>query len=151
MTLTLAEIQARRAERKAEHEKAKAEQHTLDLAELLRCEEEEDFERVYPVHLSTWRTGAATMIVFKVPLTSDHHFRAFQRKSTSKGRQSAEQVDVSEELARACILYPSPKKDEEKELYEATIETAPGVFGVVENYERVSNHVVWIEVTIGGE
>ena len=30
-------------------------------------------------------------------------------------------------------------------------ETAPGVIGVIENYERVSAHVEWIEEAIAGE
>ena len=28
-------------------------------------------------------------------------------------------------------------------------EVSPGIFGVIENYERVSDHVGWIEDTIG--
>lgn len=120
-------IQARRDARKAQEKAVYDAQRVLDMTALADLEDEHGYERVKSISLSGWRPGegAATMIVVKLPRKSESVFRRFEQM-TSKAKEGTQaKLEAQTMLAESCIVYPS-KKDN-PELYNATMELAPGV------------------------
>lgn len=126
---TFAELEARRAARKAAYEEAYETQKLLDLERLDELEEEHGYGRVLRVDLGNWRdgSGAVTLMVLRLPLASEAVFKRFQQQVASDKASTAAKVEAGEVLARSCVVYPNPKT--EADAYNATVEMAPGVLG----------------------
>jgi hypothetical protein len=126
---TFAELEARREARRQAHIEAHETQRLLDLERLDALEEEHGYGRVLKVELGTWRdgSGAATMMVLRLPLASEAVFKRFQQQVSSGKASPASKLEAAEVLARSCVVYPHPKS--EADAYNATVEMAPGVLG----------------------
>lgn len=127
--MSLEKIKARRAERKNALAKLRAEQYEKDLEELDKLEELHGHDAVLSVELIKWSPGATTMIVVKLPKTSEQVYKRFQHQANAKNPSASHKVDASDMLARSCAVYPHPKED--TELFDATIDIAPGLLGYV--------------------
>lgn len=125
----IAELEARRAKRRADHEKAFAEQQLVDLEALDLLEEEHGWARVLRIDLEGWRagSGSTTMVVCRVPVGSDVVVKKFMQQVHAKDAKPAQVVAAEEELGNATIVYPEKGSD----AYVATVEMAPAVLGHV--------------------
>lgn len=140
MTVTVEEriaaVAKRRAEREATNETARREQMATDLEALDALEEEHGHERVYRVDLSGWQSGrgAATLVAYKLPVTSDAKVKRFLQQANSTNPNAQQRLEASDALAKSCLVYPS-----EPELFKATLELAPGLLHLLakEIFERV--------------
>lgn len=125
-----ARIAAAQAKRKAIADSEKLpylEQRAADMETLAELEAEHGSDRVLRIDLKGWTPGkgAATMVVVRLPLSSESVFRRFRTKVSKRELKPHEGVEAEEELARACMVYPHPKNA--RELYEATIDIGPGL------------------------
>lgn len=130
--MTSGEIELRRAARRAAHETARAEQEAKDLAELDRLEEQHGWDSVDPIRLERWEAGAATMVIVRLPRSSESVYKRFQEQASADKANGKKRVETSESLGRSCIVYPEAKSD----LYERTLEIAPGILG------HAAHHIV---------
>jgi hypothetical protein len=123
----IAELQSRRERARAAETEAYTIQQADDMARLVELEEIHGFNRIVRIDIKGWRqnSGAATMLVVRLPERKEHRFRMFQTKLAGCKETDPKRVDIAEELASACVVYPSPQTD--KALYDATLELAPGV------------------------
>lgn len=120
----IAAAQAKIAAQREAHENARLEQHAADLEKLAELELEHGPDRLVRVGLKSWKDGAATMIVAKLPAKRDAVFRRYEQ-TVSKAKQGTTQgLDASHLLAESCLVYPLKKDD--ADCYEATMELAPG-------------------------
>jgi hypothetical protein len=119
---TLGEIEARRAERRAENDKARTAQEALDLEAIDALES----ERGEPLHTMTangYRSGVSVKVAFRAPSAPEYKRycdlvgKAQERKDPTARRQAQEQ------LAASCWLYPAQDSDGRK----AMLEAFPGV------------------------
>ena len=129
MSLTLEQIEARRAELRAANERAQDEQLTTDMARVLELEEEHGYDAVEVIRLARYRPGATALVVAEVPRASDHRFKRYRQVAGSEKSNSAAKTDAADLFAKSCMLYPSPK--DQAELYEVTVDAAPGILGHV--------------------
>lgn len=118
----------RRAALKALEAEAHAEQQASDIERLVDLEEKHGFDRVLRIDLGGWKpgAGAATMLVARVPLASEPAFKRFQ---DTIAKPKTDHIEAANTLAATCIVYPHRKDD--KDLYEATLELAPGILSAV--------------------
>lgn len=123
--MSIAKKLERLAELQGTHRAEKDMQYELDLDGYLQAVEEYGPERVRVVHLTSWdaNSGAATLVVFVAPKSSDQRFRRFQEQAHDRKIGEKGAVDAEELLAASCVVYPPKDSD----LYKATIECAPGV------------------------
>jgi hypothetical protein len=70
--------------------------------------------------------GATTLVVARVPLGSEKVFKRFEDTVSNPKSDKLKAVHL---LAVSCLVYPSPR--DEKELYEATLDLAPGLLSNV--------------------
>lgn len=105
---SIEELEARRAERKKEHEKAEAEQFGIDLEALDALETEHGDGTIGAIKVR-FKKGTPTRAFFKTPTQAqykrytDQVHKAVDKKSLGKQREAQEL------LARSCWVYP---KDE---------------------------------------
>lgn len=106
---------------------AKKLQRAADMDALAKYEEELGYERVLRVDIGGWKSGegAATLAIVRIPKSSEAIFKRFEETVTKAKAGSSGSLDAGHKLADACLLYPS--RTEQKELYEATFELAPGL------------------------
>jgi hypothetical protein len=125
------EIEARRAARQKAHEAAREAQELADLEALDVLEEVHGYGRVLRIELDGWTagSGAATIAVARIPLSSEVVFKKFVQQAHSKDPKPAQSVAAETELGEACLAYPSRK--EHPEIYAATMEMFPGLLGHV--------------------
>ena len=102
--MSLDEIEARRAARKAATAEARAAQHAVDMAELDALEEKHG-EAVKALHVPTYVKGLPTLIVVKSPAGSSEYKRFADSVRNAKGNQQMIHA-ASEIFGRACIAYP---------------------------------------------
>lgn len=135
-------IQERREARKAMEKAAYDAQRVLDMTALADLEDELGYERVKAISLSGWRPGegAATMVVVRLPRKSEAVFKRFEQMLTRAKEGTPAKLEAQTLLAESCLVYPS-KKDS-PELYNATMELAPGV---------LSNAAFQIVVAVQGQ
>ena len=129
MSLSLEEISVRRAEMRSANDDARAAQHVADMAEVLRLEEEHGYEAVEVVQLARWAPGATTLVAAKIPRASDNFFKRYRQTAGSDKASAGTKIDAGDQFSRSCLLYPHPKN--QVELFEATINVAPGLLGHV--------------------
>lgn len=120
----LAAVDARRAANRAAHAAAHADQQAADMERVADLEEAEGFDRILRINLNGWKAGvgAATLVAARVPLSSERYVKRFE-ETVSKPK--SENLKALHALASACLIYPSAK--DEKALYDATMELAPGL------------------------
>ena len=123
----IAAAMAKRESIKASEALAFAEQQATDIEALVDLEGEHGFERIIRIDIDGWKpgVGAATMVVIRVPLSSEKVFKRFQDTFAKAKEGSTTKSDAGITLGRACVVYPSEKTD--KALFDATIELADGV------------------------
>lgn len=122
------ELEARRQKLREAHAAAHHEQELVDLARVIDLEEEHGFDRILRINLRGWKadSGATTLVVARIPQGRDGFVKRFE-ETVSKPK--SENLKALHMLAVSCIVYPSPK--DEKELYEATLNLAPGMLSNV--------------------
>ncbi|MBP9863389.1 MAG: hypothetical protein KBD62_35920 [Kofleriaceae bacterium] len=117
----IAAVNERRERLKKEEAAAFAEQQANDLEALADLEATHGFDRVVRIDLNGWKpaSGAATMIVVRVPLKSEDYFKRFE---DTVSKPKSDNLKATTQLASACLVYPS-----DKDLLAATMELAPGI------------------------
>lgn len=114
---TIEEIEARRAERKKEHEKAEAEQFAIDLEALdaLECEHGDGTIGAIKVR---FKKGQPTRAFYKTPTQAQYQRYKDQVHKAVDKKNLGSQRAAQELLARSCWVYP---KDEaaQSEMLEA--------------------------------
>ena len=123
--MSVAALEERRAKLRDAHQAAQDAQYAIDLEKLVALEEESGFGSVVKVDLRPWPQGAATMVIARVPRASEHVFKRYQSVAGSDKASGATKREAGETFAKSCVLYPELAS----ELYEATVERAPGVLG----------------------
>ena len=123
-------MEAARAKRealKAMEADAFAEQQATDFERLVELEEEHGFERVKRLDVGCWKpgVGAATMVIVKIPTSSEKVFKRYQDTAAKAKEGTTSRTDAVVTLGASCIVYPERGSD----LYKATIEIAPGIDG----------------------
>lgn len=118
----------RRAALKALEAEAHAEQQATDIERLVDLEEKHGFDRILRIDLGGWKpdAGAATLVAARVPLASEGVFKRFQVALNSP---KADHAQAANTFAAACLVYPH--REDDKKLYEATLELAPGILVAV--------------------
>jgi hypothetical protein len=118
---------AKREALKAQEAEAFAEQQAADIEALVELEEEHGFDRVLRIDIGGWKpaSGAATMVAARVPMGSEKVYKRFQETVAKAKPQSTTTLTAATVLGESCLIYP-PKSDA-KDLYEATLELAPGI------------------------
>lgn len=100
----IAEVEARRADRRAALAKVKDEQYVKDLQEADRLEEEYGPDRVAVLKMPSFVAGLPTLVVVKTPLPDVlKRFRTQVRKNATNGEAIGGAKDL---LAASCVLYP---------------------------------------------
>lgn len=119
-----AALLAKREEQRLVEAAAHADQELTDLEALVDLEAVHGFDRVLRIDLKGWKpgAGAATLVAIRVPMKSESFFRRFESKVS---KPKADTLAAMHELAEGCVVYPDREK--QKDLYEATVELAPGV------------------------
>lgn len=95
----------RREARRAASAKAKAAQYALDVVALDKLEEQHGEGAIKVLHVPTFVPGLPTIVVVKSPAGSPAYKRFVDTVRAAKGHQDAIAA-ASEQLARACIVYP---------------------------------------------
>lgn len=126
-TKKLSEIEERRAARRRANEGAKQAQHAIDLERLDALEEQHGWDAVEPLHLSRYEPGCATMLIALLPRMADAKYKRFMQRANGDKSKASHKLEAGEELARSCLIYPSPTDD--AELYNSTVDFAPGILG----------------------
>lgn len=118
---TKEEIEKRRAERAAAHDKARAAQELKDL-EAIDAYEAASGEPLYTMTANGFKAGAAVKIAFRAPSPVEYkRFCDMVGKAMAKDDPLARRK-AQEMLAETCIVYPL-EGDERKK----TLEAHPGV------------------------
>lgn len=121
MTTRLEEIEAKRAERKAAHEAAEAEQFANDLEALDALEEEHGDGTIGAIKVR-FKKGQPTRAFFKTPTSAQYkRYLDCVHKGVDK-KNLGKQREAQEQLARSCWVYP---KDEAAQA--AMLEDFPGL------------------------
>lgn len=123
--MSLEELQAKRAARKAEAAKARDAQYEIDLAALdaLECEHGDD--RVRALELPAHITGLPVMVVVACP--SKDYYKKFQDMVRRAKGDLTKTAPASEQLADVCIVYPA------KDVYTQLRAEFPGIHDQVAN------------------
>lgn len=116
-TASIADLERRRAERKAANGQLRTEQYARDLLALDALEEELGDGRVAPLELSFFTPGLPTFVVVRAPdEVSYRRFRDMVRNS--KGTAHGKAADM---LADVCVAYP------DADTYKKLRDAYPGV------------------------
>jgi hypothetical protein len=116
---TLADLEKRRADRKAAAKAAHDAQYLTDLGALDKLEQEHGDGRVSALKLPAYSPGLPVMVVVATP--SEPAFRRFRdqvRKAKGAGDKSGDAMDM---LARSCVAYP------EMAIYSQMCAVCPGL------------------------
>lgn len=102
--MSIEEIETRRAARKAQLEKDKAEQYEKDVVEVDRLELELGDDRVSVLKMPSFVSGLPTLVVVKSPTPAQmNRFRTRVRKANGNAETTGSAKD---ELATSCLGYP---------------------------------------------
>lgn len=100
----IAEIEARRAERKAATKKERDAQYLIDLQRVEALELEHGNDRIEVLAMPSFTPGLPTVVVVRTPEPSK--FERF-RQMVRKAGKSAEAIGAAKDLlASSCIVYP---------------------------------------------
>jgi hypothetical protein len=119
---TIEDIEKRRAERRANHDKARDAQEAVDLEEIDKLEEAAG-EPLHTMTGNAFKPGSPFRIAFRSP--SGVEYKRYcdqvgkaQAKSDPGARRQAQEL-----LAASCIVYPVTGSD----AYKALLDAFPGV------------------------
>jgi hypothetical protein len=112
------------ADQREAHENARLEQHAIDLEKLAELEAEHGPDRLVRVGLKSWGSGAATIVVARLPAARDVVFRRYEQTIAKAKPGTTQVLDASHQLTESCLVYPAKSTD--PALYAATMELAPG-------------------------
>ena len=102
-------IEARRAARKTASADAKTVQYLVDMTALDALEEKHGEGQLKVLHVPTFVAGLPTLVVVKSPAGSTHWKRFVDKVREAKNHEGMKAA-AGEQLARACIVYPSEEK-----------------------------------------
>ena len=98
------EIEARRAERKAETAKARNAQYVIDVAKIDELEVQHGDDRIAVLKMPSFVAGLPTVVVVRTPEPSKfERFRQMVRKANGAAEAQGAAKDL---LAASCIVYP---------------------------------------------
>jgi hypothetical protein len=117
--MSIAEIEARRAARKAALAKQREEQYAKDLEKLDELEIKHGDGAVAPVEVPAFCAGLPTMAIVRAP-SSDEYKRFRDRIARAQAKGPAV-VAAQDELASSCRVYP------DVETYKAMCERYAGL------------------------
>lgn len=109
--MTVEEIQEQRAARKAELEKAKAEQFAIDLVALNDLEIEHGDDSVASLETERYVKGLPTMVVLRAPTAAEYK-RFVDTIARSKDNMEA-RLKSQDLLARSVWVYPAKEQQDE--------------------------------------
>lgn len=118
---TVEEMEALLASRKADREKAKADQYAKDL-EAYAALDEEHGGGVARVCVSVFKQGQPTFAVLRMPSGVEYKRYVDQVNRAAEKKNVKATRDAAELLAKACWVYPK-----EKEAQESMLEEFPGL------------------------
>jgi hypothetical protein len=123
----IADAKAKINDNKESERILRLEQYADDMEAQAELEVQHGEARVVAFPLDCWTPGrgAATMLIAVLPETRDSKVKRLQQIASNDKISAAEKLEASEALARQCIVYPGKKTHEE--MYNATVELAPGV------------------------
>ena len=117
--MSIEEIEARRAARKASIKAARDEQYAKDIEQVDKLEVEHGDDRVSVLNMVSFVQGLPTLVVLRTPSASEYNrFRTQVRKANGKATLVGEAKDL---LASSVRLYP------DAETYERMREAWPSV------------------------
>jgi hypothetical protein len=101
----LAEVEKRRAERRAKKDQERAAQEVKDLEAIDALEEKGD-ELLHTMTANRYVPGQPVKIAFRAP--SAVHYKRYKDLVNKAAQQSnaAERVKAQEQLAECCLVYP---------------------------------------------
>lgn len=105
----IAAIEARREERKAAIEHARAEQYVKDLEAVDRLEEEHGPDRLRVLKLPSFVAGLPTVVVVRTPTSAEmKRHRQMTRKNMTVGQHhNFEGIGAAlDQLGASCVIYP---------------------------------------------
>lgn len=102
--MSVEEIEARRAKRKAEAAKLRAEQYEKDLIEVDKLEEQYGDGRVGVLQTSSYVPGLPTLVVVRTPSSSV--FNRFRQMVRKAGQKTSEIGAAKDLMSSSCIAYP---------------------------------------------
>lgn len=118
----LEEIEQRRAKRRAEQDKARAEQEVTDL-EAIDALEAAQADPLYTMTANGFKLGVPVKVAFRAPTPLEYkRYCDMVGKAQSKN-DAAARMKAQEMLAMSCWAYPAPDADERK----AVLDAYPGV------------------------
>ena len=115
---TLQEIEQRRAERRAAHDKAREEQVIADL-EAIDLLEMATGEPLHTMTSNGYKAGVSVKLAFRAPTAVEYKRYCDMVGKASKKGDAVEQRQAQELLALACLVYPAPASDEGKAMLAA--------------------------------
>lgn len=100
----IAEVEARRAERKASTQTAREEQYLADLVRVDELEAEHGDDRVRVLNVPSFVPGLPTLVVVTIPTPAT--FKRF-RQMVRKAGHNTEQIGAAKDiLASSSVVYP---------------------------------------------
>jgi hypothetical protein len=105
MAETVEEIEARRAERKAETKRKFDAQKVKDLAELEKLEAEHGDELIDYIELERYADGFPVLVVVRMPKPGE--FKRYQQRCSSMQKNPFVATEAANELGLVCALYPA--------------------------------------------
>jgi len=119
---TIEEIEARRAKRRADQDKARAEQELVDL-EAIDALEAAQADPLYTMTANGFKIGVPVKVAFRAPSALEYkRYCDMVGKAQAKSDTGA-RLKAQEMLATCCWVYPAPDADERK----AVLDAFPGV------------------------
>lgn len=113
------EIEARRAARKAEAQKAREEQYAKDL-EAVDAIEVESGDDLSTLKVASYKAGLPTLVAVKPP--SEAYYKRFAQMIRKAGQNLEARAAAQDLLAESCWVYP-----QDPETRKAMKEAFPGV------------------------
>lgn len=121
----IAEIEARRAQRAADHKRARDEQYLADLNALEALEDEAEPGSITTLGVDgedgrRFSKGLPTFAAFRRPTAIE--VKRFRDRTRAKNQNDTPNVNGAlVELAEACLVYPTP------EVFKRMLEVYPGI------------------------
>jgi hypothetical protein len=106
-----AELEAKRAARKAESEKARSEQYVLDLEAIDEIELKNGLELDISLRVTNFTKGAPSLVGVRAP--SELEYKRFFQSVNRAGNADAKMA-AHEQLAKTCWVYPEDEASRDK-------------------------------------
>lgn len=120
----IAEIEARRAERKKNTESKQLVQKAVDMAALEQLEIEHGEDNLAILEIPQFTPDCVTLVVARCPTTPEikrYRYRASDRTGKRNETITGDRVAAAEELGESCLKYPS------REEFDKVCDARPGL------------------------